>query len=87
LPLKFAGYLGLTTTLLSGTLGLFMIIEKYILNDPLNLGISPITQLATLIVFLIGIILCCLGLVALYIGLISTETQNRPLYIIRERKG
>jgi dolichol-phosphate mannosyltransferase len=86
LPLKFAGYLGLTTTLLSGTLGLFMIIEKYILNDPLSLGISPITQLTTLIVFLIGIILCCLGLVALYIGLISTETQNRPLYIIREKR-
>lgn len=86
LPLKFAGYLGLTITLLSGTLGLFMIIEKYILNDPLGLGISPITQLATLIVFLIGIIICCLGLVALYIGLISTETQNRPLYIIREKR-
>lgn len=86
LPLKFAGYLGLVTTFLSGALGMFMLIEKYLLNDPLNLKISPITQLATLIVFLIGIILCCLGLVALYIGLISTEVQNRPLYIIRERR-
>lgn len=86
LPLKFAGYLGVVTTLLSGTLGLFMIIEKYVLGDPLGLGISPITQLTTLIVFLIGIILCCLGLVALYIGLISTEVQNRPLYIIREKR-
>lgn len=86
LPLKFAGYLGILTTLISGFLGVFMIVEKYILKDPLNLGISPITQLATLIVFLIGIILCCLGLVALYIGLISTETQNRPLYIIREKR-
>lgn len=85
LPLKFAGYLGIATTLLSGTLGFFMIVEKYVLGDPLGLGISPITQLATLIVFLIGIILCCLGLVALYIGLISTEVQNRPLYIIREK--
>lgn len=86
LPLKFAGYLGIVTTLLSGTLGSFMIVEKYLLGDPLGLGISPITQLATLIVFLIGIILCCLGLVALYIGLISTEVQNRPLYIIRENR-
>ena len=86
LPLKFAGYLGIATTLLSGTLGFFMIVEKYALGDPLDLGISPITQLATLIVFLIGIILCCLGLVALYIGLISTEVQNRPLYIIREKR-
>jgi dolichol-phosphate mannosyltransferase len=85
LPLKFAGYLGIVTTLVSGALGFFMIVEKYILKDPLSLGISPITQLATLIVFLIGIILCCLGLVALYIGLISTEVQNRPLYIIREK--
>jgi glycosyltransferase involved in cell wall biosynthesis len=86
LPLKVAGYMGIVTTFLSGTLGLFMIVEKYILRDPLGLGISPITQLATLIVFLIGIILCCLGLVALYIGLISVEVQNRPLYIIREKR-
>jgi dolichol-phosphate mannosyltransferase len=85
LPLKLAGYLGTIITLVSGSLGLFMLVEKYFLGDPLNLGISPVTQLAVLIVFLIGVVLCCLGLVALYIGLIAGETQARPLYVIRER--
>jgi polyisoprenyl-phosphate glycosyltransferase len=85
LPLKFSGYLGVVTTLLSGMLGLFIIIEKYILNDPLGLNISNVTQLAVFIVFLIGIVLCTIGLLALYIALISTESINRPLYVIRER--
>jgi dolichol-phosphate mannosyltransferase len=85
LPLKFAGYLGVFTTFFSGTLGFLVFINKYFLNDPLNLRVSPMTQMAILIVFLIGIILCCLGLIALYIGLISADTQKRPLYIVRER--
>ncbi len=64
LPLKFAGYLGVLTTIFSGLLGFFIILEKYIFHDPFNFRISAITQLAVLIVFLIGIILCCLGLIA-----------------------
>lgn len=86
LPLKFAGYLGILTVLSSGFLGFFIILEKYIFHDPFNFKISAITQLAVLIVFLIGIILCCLGLMALYIAHISADTQKRPLYIIREKK-
>ncbi len=86
LPLKFAGYLGILTILSSGILGVFIILEKYIFHDPFNFKISAITQLAVLIVFLIGIILSCLGLIALYIAHISADTQKRPLYIVRERK-
>ncbi len=86
LPLKLAGYIGIFTTFFSGTLGFLVFMNKYLLHDPLNMRVSPITQLALLIVFLIGIILCCLGLIALYIGLISADTQNRPLYIIREKR-
>ena len=37
--------------------------------------------------FLIGIVLCGLGMVSLYIGHIHTEVVQRPLYIIRERAG
>jgi polyisoprenyl-phosphate glycosyltransferase len=85
LPLKFSGYLGMVTTLFSGILGLFIITEKYLLNDPLGLNISNVTQLAVFIVFLIGIVMCTIGLLALYIALISTESSNRPLYVIRER--
>ncbi|HEC91894.1 MAG TPA: glycosyltransferase, partial [Candidatus Atribacteria bacterium] len=37
--------------------------------------------------FLIGIILCALGMIALYIGHIHTEVVGRPLYIIEEKIG
>jgi len=39
-PLKFAGYLGVSITLISGSAGLFAFIEKYILKDPWNLNFS-----------------------------------------------
>lgn len=84
-PLKFAGYLGAVIVLLSGTLGLFIFIEKYILNDPWNMSFSGPAILAVIILFLVGIILACLGLMALYIGSIHTEITNKPLYVIRNK--
>jgi len=35
--------------------------------------------------FLIGIVLCCLGLIALYIADISNESKGRPLYVINKK--
>lgn len=83
-PLKVAGYLGIFITLIAGTLGIFIFTEKFIFGNPLGF-----TWLATLIVmnlFLIGIVLSCLGLIALYIATINTEVVGRPMYIIREKK-
>ncbi|MFH1188252.1 MAG: glycosyltransferase family 2 protein [bacterium] len=82
-PLKIAGYLGVIITFSSGMLGLFMFVEKFLLLDPLRMRFSGTAMLATLILFLVGIILCCLGLVALYIANIYGEVVNRPLYVIR----
>jgi dolichol-phosphate mannosyltransferase len=82
-PLKFAGYLGLVITTVSGVLGLFMFVEKYVLDDPLNMHFSGSATLAVIILFLIGIVLSCLGLIALYIAHIHEEVINRPLYVIR----
>jgi dolichol-phosphate mannosyltransferase len=89
LPLKLAGYLGVFITILSTALGAFVIIEEYILNDPWRLSISGSAILAIIIMFLVGIILMCLGLVALYIAAIHGEVINRPLYVIRQtpRRG
>ncbi len=84
-PLKLAGYLGILITTVAGLLGVFILIDQYILNDPLSLAFSGTAQLATLILFLIGIVLSCLGLIALYIASIHGEVVNRPLYIIREK--
>lgn len=86
LPLKIAGYLGIFITFISGILGLFVFFEKYILNDPLNLAISGTAALAIMLLFFVGIILICIGLLALYIAQIYQEVQNRPLYVIRRKK-
>jgi len=84
-PLKIAGYSGIFITLFAGLLGIFIIIEKYIFNDPWNLNFSGPAILAVIILFLVGIILGCLGLIALYIASIHNETINRPLYVIRKQ--
>lgn len=83
LPLKLAGYLGFIILALSIPAGLFMYIERYVLDDPLRLLITGTDMLAILILFLVGIVLACMGLISLYIAHIHDEVTNRPLYITR----
>ncbi|MFA5021557.1 MAG: glycosyltransferase family 2 protein [Patescibacteria group bacterium] len=87
LPLKVAGYLGLIIIVFSGPLGFFIFIDKYMINDPFGFAFSGPAILAVINLFLVGITLSCLGLIALYIGNIQTEVMNRPLYIIRDKKN
>jgi dolichol-phosphate mannosyltransferase len=87
LPLKFAGYLGVVITLTSGLLGAFIFVENYVLDDPLQLNFSGPAILAVINLFLVGIMLCCLGLIALYIANIHSEVRNRPLYVMRRKRG
>jgi dolichol-phosphate mannosyltransferase len=83
-PLLFTGALGLIVMAVSAIVGLFMIIEKYLLGDPLNLGFTSTGVLAVFLSFLVGVVLACQGLLALYIESIHNETQNRPLYVVRD---
>ncbi len=84
LPLQLAGYLGVVITLLAGVLGIVMCIDRYVISWGLNFSGPAI--LANIILFLVGIVLMCLGLLAFYIGNIHTETQNRPLYVVRKKQ-
>ncbi len=84
--LKMAGYLGVIITLLSSALGLFIFVEKYLLNDPWGLNFSGPAALAVVNMFFAGVILSGIGLVALHIGTIQQEATNRPLYVIRDKK-
>lgn len=85
-PLYFSGYMGIFITLFSLLAAIFVVIEKYILQDPLNLNITGTAFLGLLILFLVGILLIGQGLLAIYIARIYSETQNRPLYITRKSK-
>jgi polyisoprenyl-phosphate glycosyltransferase len=86
-PLRLAGYLGVAITCVSGTLGLFIYVDKYLLGDPFGYGFTGPAILAVMIVFLSGITLSCLGLIALYIANIHTEVINRPLYVVRRKRA
>jgi len=83
-PLKLAGYLGVIIMLISGLFGIHVLIVQYLLGIHGGLYFSGIAQLAILIIFLVGLILSCLGLMALYIANIQQEVMHRPLYIIRK---
>jgi len=85
IPLKLAGYLGIIILALSIPAGIFMYVERYMLHDPLHFYFNGTDMLAIMIVFLVGVVLACLGLISLYIANIHAEVVNRPLYIIRER--
>ncbi|QQG50946.1 MAG: glycosyltransferase family 2 protein [Candidatus Saccharibacteria bacterium] len=87
LPLKFASWLGWFILFVSSGLGLFTIIEKYVLGDPMNLEIRGTAMLAIMLLFLIGVVLICLGFVAMYIARIHEEVINRPLYIVKNEEN
>ncbi len=86
LPLKLAGYLGIAITLTSGTFGLYILISKYLFGSYFAGDFTGSEQLAVLTVFLVGIILVSLGLIALYIANIHDEVIGRPMYVVRRKK-
>lgn len=82
LPLRLAGYLGVIIMILSSILGTVMFVDRYIVS--LNFNFSGPAILASITLFLVGIVLVSLGILAYYIGHIHTEAQDRPLYIVRK---
>ena len=82
-PLRIAGYLGLITVFLAGIFGLIILIGDYMLG---KIFFSGPAVLVIVSLFLIGIVLSCLGLIALYIANIHGEVTNRPIYVIRRKK-
>jgi dolichol-phosphate mannosyltransferase len=86
LPLKLAGNLGIAITLISGVAGLYILLGKYFYRTPFASTFSDSENLAILLVFLVGIILMSIGLMALYIANIHGEVINRPMYVVRKKK-
>lgn len=84
LPLKFAGYLGMFITFFSGLVGIFLLAGKFIFHNVFAMSFTGTASLAVLLIFLVGIVLTCLGLVALYIANIKDEVANRPHYVVRK---
>ncbi len=84
-PLQFTGLLGFFVTIVTLITGFFLFLEQYVFGDPLGLHITGTALLALFLSFLVGLVLICQWLLALYVESIHNETQNRPLYIIADK--
>lgn len=85
-PLYITAYIGAFVLPVATLLGLGMGVD-YVLGDPLHLHATGSAYVMVLILFLIGILLVSQGIIGLYLSHIHTETQNRPLYIIDEKRS
>ncbi len=87
LPLYISSYMGIFISALSSITGIVVLIENYILEDPLGWKITGSASLGILIVFLVGILLMSQGLIALYISRIYEESRGRPLYAVNKSRS
>jgi dolichol-phosphate mannosyltransferase len=86
-PLYIFGWLGFIITILSGILGLFVIIQQFTMGDPLGLNWTGPTCLGIFTAFLVGLVLVSQAIMAVYISHIHTEALHRPLYIIDKKNS
>lgn len=84
-PLKLAGYLGVFVITAFGLLLAFMLCDRFCLGG--RFGFTPIAFVIVTNVIMNGVVLACIGLVAIYIGHIHTEVIGRPLYLVRKTVG
>jgi dolichol-phosphate mannosyltransferase len=82
MPLRLAGYFGIVITSLSFMMLIVMVAVEFLFKWD---TFTPLAFVMVANTFLIGIVLSCLGFVALYIARIHDEVIGRPLYIIRKK--
>ena len=86
-PLLIFGYVGIFITIVSLILGLFILIQQYILGDPMGLDWSGAVAMSVFVSFLVGLVLISQATLALYISQIHIEAKGRPLYVVNKRKS
>jgi glycosyltransferase involved in cell wall biosynthesis len=81
-PMQLFGGLGLAAFGLGTVLGLYLVVEKYIFSKSI-LGRTPLLLLTVLLI-VTGVQLVTMGLLAELISRTYHETQNKPIYAVRE---
>lgn len=79
-PLHLATWLGLMISLFAFIYLIFILIKTLIFGDP----VAGFPTLISVILFLGGVILLCLGILGEYVARMYSETKRRPGYIVRE---
>lgn len=81
-PLYLCGYLGILITLGALAVGTSVAFEQIFLGDPFGWHFTGTAMLGILTIFLVGILLAAIGILALYIAHIHSQTKSRPLYVV-----
>ena len=79
-PLQYAIFIGLSLSVLSLVLILYLI-HAYFISEEI---VSGFTTIAVLVSFFGGINLLFLGIIGEYIGSIFDEVKSRPLYLVEK---
>lgn len=79
-PLRLASFVGAITAFGAFCFIIFYIGKTLLYGDP----VQGFTTLISVMLFLGGIQLLCIGLLGEYIGRIFNETKNRPVYLVDE---
>lgn len=82
-PLRFASVIGFFIAFCAFLYALYFVSKTLIWGDP----IQGFTTLVTVMLFLGGIQLLCIGILGEYIGRIFNESKRRPVYLVDEYNG
>lgn len=80
-PLSIASFCGFFFCIVAFIALIFVIIRALIFGDP----VSGWPSLVSIIIFIGGIQLLCLGILGKYLSKVYLEVKNRPIYIVKER--
>lgn len=79
-PLSIASIMGTLFCIVAFFALIFIVVRALLFGDP----VSGWPSLASIIIFIGGVQLLCLGIMGQYLAKTYLETKNRPLYILRE---
>lgn len=82
-PLNIASFVGAFSCVASGIAMIYIIVRALLFGDTT----SGWPSMVTIVLFIGGIQLLCLGIIGKYLGRIFLETKKRPVFIIKETEN
>lgn len=82
-PLNIASFVGAFSCLVAVIAMLFIIVRALLFGDPT----AGWPSMVTIVLFIGGVQLLCIGIIGKYIGKIFMETKKRPVYIVKETEN
>lgn len=80
-PLHIATFFGILLSIAAFIAIIYIIIRTILYGDP----VSGWPSLATIVLFIGGIQLFCIGILGQYLAKVFTESKKRPIYILKEK--